>query len=154
MPYFLACLFILLAALPAAAQDSSCPDSTLAQTLSRFDDVYAKRRKMLVRCSVYAHNLVGNNVSMADIPIFVDSNIAALLTDGDTANGELYGASVDYGTTLRLTLEVPDCASYKGLLSMPDYRSGRSFFFADIHATPEQIDALCNADQAWCTDCD
>ncbi len=153
MPRFLACLFILLAALPATA-DSPCPDSTLAQTLSRFEDVYAKRRKMLVRCSVYAHDLIGKDVSMADIPIFVDSGLAALLTDGDIANGELYGASVDYGTTLRLTIEVLECARYKGLLPARDFRSGRFLFFTDIRATPEQADALCEADQAWCTDCD
>ncbi|MBU1247059.1 MAG: hypothetical protein KKB70_00060 [Proteobacteria bacterium] len=146
-------LLAVLFAFPAMAQDLSCPDQGLAETLSRFEDVYAQRRKMLVRCSVYAPQMEGKGLSMAALPLPLDPDLATRLTDADPANGELYGATVDYQDTLRLSVEVPSYASYQGLTPALDIRSQRYFFYVDLAVMPDQSNAFCDAEQAWCTDC-
>lgn len=162
LPITLFMLFILL--LPAPAQsleaegDAVCGATGLRQTLALLPTVENVRTKRLYACSIYARDLEGKSITMADLPPFIQPEFMSRLTDGDAANGELFGLSVTQpdlaGQQLvRLMIEVPECARYADMIPANLARLDVSVYYGEVDVTASIAAEICRFGAAWCNDC-
>lgn len=151
-------LLVTVLFMPAAAQTASSSNeevspALLERTLDMLPGVYAQRRARLFRCSIYATKLAEAGVSPASLPPFMDPELFARLTDGDLGNGEFFGLGVCADGSARLSVEVPAGTAYRGTLPDRNLGLGRWLFYSEMLLDQDTADALCRADQKWCSDC-